>query len=190
MPKKRVVVAVTGATGIVYAVTLLKKLRTLPEVETHLVVSPTALLTLKHEMNQSRAYLNDLADVIHHYQDVGASISSGSFKTAGMLIVPCSMKTLASVAHGFSDNLIARAADVHLKEKRPLVLAVRETPFNLAHLRNMTAVAEMGGIIYPPLPAFYHHPETIEDMVEHNVERMLGYLGLDVDTQEWQGLSA
>jgi 4-hydroxy-3-polyprenylbenzoate decarboxylase len=164
---QRLVIAITGATGAVYGVRLLHHLRPLAEIETHLVISDAAILTLHQETGLQRKEVEALADVVHKQNNIGASIASGSFQADGMVIAPCSMKTLAAVAHGLSDNLIARAADVMLKERRRLVLMVRETPFNLAHLRNMTAVTEMGGIIFPPLPSFYHQPKTIDEMVDH-----------------------
>lgn len=189
-PARRLVVAITGATGAVYGVRLLEHLRALGGIETHVVISDAAVLTLHQETGLQRKDVEALADVVHRYGNVGASIASGSFKADGMVIAPCSMKTLASVAHGLSDNLIARAADVMLKERRRLVLMVRETPFNLAHLRNMTAVTEMGGIVFPPLPAFYHGPKSIEEMVDHSVARVLDLLGIDnAVAPRWQGMS-
>jgi 4-hydroxy-3-polyprenylbenzoate decarboxylase len=170
---KRLIVAITGATGAIYGVRLLQSLRNISGVETHLLVSEAGVLNLHQELDMTRKDVEALADVVHNVRDVGASIASGSFQSDGMIVAPCSMKTLAAVAHGLSDNLIARAADVALKERRRLVLMVRETPFNLAHLRNMTAVTEMGGIIFPPLPGFYHRPATIEEMVDHTIGRVL-----------------
>src|SRR4051794_7406911 len=187
----RLIVAITGATGAVYGVRLLQLLQGMEGVETHLILSDAALLTLHQETGCQRKEVEALADVVHHQRNVGASIASGSFQSAGMVVAPCSMKTLASVAHGLSDNLIARAADVVLKERRRLVLMVRETPFNLAHLRNMTAVTEMGGIIFPPLPSFYHRPQTISDMVEHTVGRVLDLLTIPHGlTPRWNGLKS
>lgn len=188
MSVSRLVVGVTGATGVAYAIRLLQAVRTAPGVETHLVVSPSGVLTLKHELDMTRQGLHALADHVYSFRDVGATLASGSFVTAGMIIVPCSMHTLASVANGLSDNLITRAADVTLKERRRLVLAVRETPFNLAHLRNMTAVTEMGGIVFPPLPAFYLRPSSIEDMIDHTVQRMLELVGIHTSGPRWEGL--
>lgn len=185
---KRLVVGVTGATGAVYAVRLLQALHSVSGVETHLVVSPSGVLNLKHELSMTRAQIHALANHVYSFRDVGATLASGSFATAGMVVVPCSMRTLAAVAHGLSDNLITRAADVTLKERRPLLLAVRETPFNLAHLRNMTAVTEMGGIVFPPLPAFYMHPQSIDELVEHTVQRMLEIMGIHIDGPRWQGV--
>lgn len=191
----RLVVAITGATGAVYGVRLLQHLRQTrgPDgrpVESHLVVSDAAVLTLHQETGLQRKEVEALADVVHKPGNIGASIASGSFQTDGMVIAPCSMKSLAAVAHGLSDNLIARAADVMLKERRRLILMVRETPFNLAHLRNMTAVTEMGGIIFPPLPSFYHQPASIDEMVDHTVARVIDLFGLCHNlAPRWHGLN-
>ena len=176
---RRVIVAITGATGAVYGVRLLQALRELPGIETHLVVSPAGWLTIGQELDLGRREVEPLAHVVHGVREVGATIASGSFAVHAMLVAPCSMKTLASIAHGLSDNLIARAADVMLKERRRLVLLTRETPLNLAHLRNMTAVTEMGAIVFPPLPAFYHRPGSIDELVAHTVGRALELAGLD-----------
>lgn len=176
---RRLVIAITGATGAVYGVRLLQHLRAIDGVETHLVISDAANLTLHEEVGMQRRQVEALADVVHRNRDVGAAIASGSFQSDGMIVAPCSMKTLAAVALGLSDNLIARAADVVLKERRRLVLMVRETPFNLAHLRNMTAVTEMGGIVFPPLPSFYQHPASIDEMVDHSVARVLDLVGIE-----------
>jgi 4-hydroxy-3-polyprenylbenzoate decarboxylase len=186
---RRIVIAITGATGAVYGVRLLQHLQNIPAVESHLVISDAAVLTLHQETGLQRREVESFAHVVHKVRDIGASIASGSFQSDGMIIAPCSMKTLASVAHGLSDNLIARAADVVLKERRRLVLMVRETPFNLAHLRNMTAVTEMGGIIFPPLPSFYHNPQTIEQMVDHTVARVIDLFGIEhALAPRWAGL--
>jgi 4-hydroxy-3-polyprenylbenzoate decarboxylase len=186
---RRIVVAITGATGAVYGVRLLERLRAIPGVETHLVVSDAASLTLHQEVGLQRRDVEALAHVVHKNREIGASIASGSFQTDGMVIAPCSMKTLAAVAHGLSDNLIARAADVILKERRRLVLMVRETPFNLAHLRNMTAVTEMGGIVFPPLPSFYNKPGSIDEMVDHTVARVIDLFGIENDlAPRWAGM--
>ena len=188
-PKQRLIIAITGATGSVYGVRLLQVLQANPDVETHLLISEAGVLNLHQELDMKRKDVEAFADVVHHVRDVGASIASGSFQSDGMVIAPCSMKTLASVAHGMSDNLITRAADVVLKERRRLILMVRETPFNLAHLRNMTAVTEMGGIIFPPLPGFYHRPQSIQEMVDHTVGRVLDMFALPHElTPRWQGL--
>ena len=186
--RSRIVVGVTGATGAVYAVRLLERLRQSGH-ETHLVASPAGVLNVHHEMGLDRKALEALADVAYNPSDVGAAIASGSFAARAMVIAPCSMKTLAAVAHGLSDNLLSRAADVALKERRRLVLMVRETPFNLAHLHNMTAVTEMGGVIFPPLPAFYHRPQSIAELVDDTVERALAMLGVaQAEPKSWQGL--
>lgn len=186
---RRLIVAITGATGAIYGVRILDMLRDLGGIETHLLISSAGWLNIQHELQLAKDDLHARADVVHSVRDVGASIASGSFATDGMIVAPCSMKTLASVAHGLSDNLIARAADVTLKERRRLVLLVRETPFNLAHLRNMTAVTEMGGIIFPPLPAFYNKPASIDEMVDQTVARVLDLFGLGTTLSPvWQGL--
>jgi flavin prenyltransferase len=185
---KKLIVAISGATGCVYGVRILQHLKALG-VESHLLISSAGVLNLKAELDMPREQVEALATQVHATRDVGASIASGSFATDGMVVAPCSMKTLAAVAHGLSDNLITRAADVCLKERRRLVLMVRETPFNLAHLRNMTAVTEMGGIIYPPLPGFYHRPQSIEELVDHTVGRVLNLLGIEQTlSPEWQGI--
>jgi 4-hydroxy-3-polyprenylbenzoate decarboxylase len=186
---RRIVVAITGATGAVYGVRLLQRLGAVPGVETHLVVSDAASLTLHQEVGMQRREVEALAHVVHKNREIGASIASGSFQTDGMVIAPCSMKTLAAVAHGLADNLVARAADVILKERRRLVLMVRETPLNLAHLRNMTAVTEMGGIVFPPVPSFYHRPASIDEMVDHTLDRVLDLLGIDNEAApRWPGM--
>jgi 4-hydroxy-3-polyprenylbenzoate decarboxylase len=186
---RRLVIAITGATGAVYGVRLLQQLAVIKGIETHLVISDAANLTLHQEVGMQRREVEELADVVYKNRDVGASIASGSFQSDGMIVAPCSMKTLAAVALGLSDNLIARAADVVLKERRRLVLMVRETPFNLAHLRNMTAVTEMGGIIFPPLPSFYHRPATIDEMVDHTVARVLDLVGVEhALAPRWAGM--
>jgi flavin prenyltransferase len=184
----RLVVGVTGATGAVYGTRLLTRARALG-AETHLVATPAGVLNAHHELGLDRSALEALADHAHAPGDVGACIASGSFATAAMVVAPCSMKSLAAIAHGLGDNLLTRAADVTLKERRRLVLLVRETPFNLAHLRNMTAVTEMGGIVFPPLPAFYHRPASIDELIDDTVERVLALLGLDAAVpRAWTGL--
>ncbi len=185
---RRVVVGITGATGAVYGLKLLVRLRA-SGCETHLIATPAAILNVHHELGLDRQRLEALADVAYNPADIGAAIASGSFTTDAMVVAPCSMKSLAAIAHGLSDNLLTRAADVALKERRRLLLMVRETPFNLAHLRNMTAVTEMGAIVFPPLPAFYHRPQTIDALVEDSVERVLALLGVESATPKaWQGL--
>ena len=189
-PKKRLIVAITGASGTIYGVRLLQLLRAMPDWETHLVMSASGALTASQEIDLKRSDIEALADVVHNVKDIGAAVSSGSFRTAGMVIAPCSMKTLAGVAHGLADNLISRAADVVLKERRRLVLMARETPFNLAHLRNMTAVTEMGGIVFPPVPAFYARPNSLADMVDHTVGRVLDLFDIEHHdlVRRWEGL--
>jgi 4-hydroxy-3-polyprenylbenzoate decarboxylase len=188
-PPRRIVVAITGATGAVYGVRLLQVLGATPGIETHLIVSDAGVLNLHHELDMNRKDVEALAHRAYNLRDIGATLASGSFQSTGMIIAPCSMKTLASVALGLSDNLIARAADVVLKERRRLVLMVRETPFNLAHLRNMTSVTEMGGIIFPPLPGFYQRPQTIEQMVDHTIGRVLDLFDIPhALTPRWEGL--
>ena len=185
---RRVVVGITGATGAVYGVRLLKRLRE-AGVESHLVASAAGVLSVHHELGLDRKALEALADRAYSPGDVGAAIASGSFAVRAMVVAPCSMKTLAAVAHGLSDNLLARAADVTLKERRRLVLLVRETPLNLAHLRNMTAVTEMGGVIFPPLPAFYHRPSSVDELVDETVERVLALLDVGgARPRAWAGL--
>jgi 4-hydroxy-3-polyprenylbenzoate decarboxylase len=185
---QRLVVGITGATGAVYGVKLLVRARALG-VQTHLVVTPSGVLNAHHELGLDRRALEALADHAHAPGDVGACLASGSFDTAAMVVAPCSMKTLAAIAHGFADNLLTRAADVTLKERRRLLLMVRETPFNLAHLRNMTAVTEMGAVVFPPLPAFYLKPASVDEMVDDSVERVLALLGLHgAAPREWRGL--
>jgi 4-hydroxy-3-polyprenylbenzoate decarboxylase len=186
---RRLIVAITGATGSIYGVRLLETLRRLGGVETHLLISSAGWLNIQHELDLDKTAVHALADVVHNVRDVGASIASGSFATDGMIVAPCSMKTLASIALGLSDNLITRAADVVLKERRRLVLMVRETPFNLAHLRNMTSVTEMGGVIFPPLPAFYHRPASIDEMVDQTVDRVIDMFALgNPIAAAWPGL--
>jgi 4-hydroxy-3-polyprenylbenzoate decarboxylase len=188
---RRLIVAITGATGSVYGVRLLELLRATPGIETHLLVTPAGWMNVDHELRRPRREVEALAHVVHSVRDVGASIASGSFPTAGMVVAPCSMKTLAGVAHGFSDNLVHRAADVVLKERRRLVLLARETPLNLAHLRNMTAVTEMGGIVFPPLPAFYHRPQGIDELIDHTCAHVLDLFGIEHGlAPRWGGLHA
>jgi len=188
---KRLIIAITGATGAVYGVRLLQVLRDTPNIETHLMVSDAGVLNLHQELDMNRKYVEALAHVVHNVRDIGASIASGSFQSEGMIVAPCSMKTLASIAHGLSENLITRSADVVLKERRRLVLMVRETPFNLAHLRNMIAVTEMGGIIFPPLPGFYQRPATMAEMVDHTIGRVIDLFAIPhVLTPRWNGIKA
>ncbi len=188
---KRLIVAMTGATGAIYGLRMLELLGELPEWQTHLIVSQAGLVNLQHELGMTKRQIHSLADVHHDINDIAASIASGAFRIDGMVIAPCSMKTLAAVAHGFGDNLISRSADVTLKERRRLVLVPRETPLNLAHLRNMVAVTEMGGIVFPPLPAFYGRDKTLAEMIDESVGRILSFFGIEIDglVESWEGLS-
>ena len=188
MAPARLVVGITGASGAAYGVRLLERARALG-VETHLVATPAGLLNVYHELGLDRAALDALAHRAYAAGDIGACLASGSFDAGAMVVAPCSMKTLAAVAHGFNDNLLTRAADVMLKERRRLVLMVRETPFNLAHLRNMTAATEMGAIVFPPLPAFYHRPASIDELIDDTVERALSLAGVaQAAPRAWAGL--
>ena len=188
--KKRLVVAVSGATGTHYAWRLLNELKRLDHWETHLVLSNAAVLTAKQELGLTQSQFEQLADVVHSNRDIGAKIASGSFLVEGMVVVPCSMKSLAAVANGLSDNLIARAADVILKQRRKLVMVTRETPLNLIHLRNMTAVTEAGAIVFPPVPAFYAGLESLDDMVGHTVGRILDLFEVEHSglVNRWPGI--
>lgn len=186
---RRVVVGITGASGAIYGVRLLEHLRELP-VETHLVATRWARVTIEHETGRSFADVRALADVCYGEGDQAAPVSSGSFVTDGMVIAPCSMKTVAALATGFAHNLVCRAADVVLKERRPLVLAVRETPLHAVHLRNLLTLAELGAVIAPPVPAFYSRPGTLDDVVDQTVVRLLDQLGIHEDApSRWHGLS-
>jgi len=175
---KRLVIGISGASGVIYGVRLLEALKQLP-VETHLVMTRTAEVTLAHETTLKVAAVQKLADVIHRVDDLAASVSSGSLRTLGMIVAPCSMRSLGEIATGISSNLLTRAADVVLKERRKLVLMVRETPLHAIHLRNMTTLAEMGAIIAPPVPAFYNRPQTLDDIINHTVGRVLDLFDLD-----------
>lgn len=190
-PPKRIIVAISGASGAIYGVRLLQLLGEMPQVETHLTVSAAGLLNLQHELDMSRQQIEKLADVVYPVHDVGAALASGSFQCHGMVVAPCSMRTLGSIAHGLSDNLITRASDVMLKERRRLILMVREAPLNLAHLRNMISVTEMGGVIFPPTPGFYQRPTSLAEMVDHTVSRVIDLLGLpQAHVPRWNGLTA
>jgi flavin prenyltransferase len=183
----RVIVAITGATGAVYGVRLLERLRD-AGAETHLVISRWGARTLLHETTWSREQVEALADVVYAPADMGAAISSGSFRTDGMIVAPCSAKTLAAIAHGVSDNLIHRAADVVLKERRRLVLCVREAPLSDIHLENMLKLSRMGAVILPPMPAFYNHPRSVDDIIDHTVSRLLDQFGIEVSgVARWSG---
>ena len=191
MAGRRIIVAITGATGSVYGVRILESLARVSEVESHLVISAAGLLNAATELEMPRADIESLADVVHSDKDIGASLASGSFKTDGMVVAPCSMKTLAAIATGFADTLVARAADVVLKERRRLVLVTRETPLNLVHLRNMVTVTEAGGIIFPPVASFYARLESLDAMVEQTVGRILDLFDIDTGAvRRWSGLKS
>jgi len=186
MDPKRVIVGITGATGTIYGIRMLELLRT-AGIETHLVVSSAGEMTRAYETNLSKEELRALADVAYDIHDVGAALSSGSFKTLGMVIAPCSMGTLAEIATGTASSLLTRAADVVLKERRRLVLMVRETPLHTGHLRTMTALSEMGAVIAPIMPAFYNRPQTLDDIINHTVGRMLDLFGITTDVvKRWK----
>ena len=178
MAAKRLIVGITGATGTAYGLRLLEELRATKGWESHLVLTDAGVLNAHQELGLKRKDIERLAHQCYHPKDIGAAIASGSFLTEGMIIAPCSMKTLAAVAHAHADDLVSRAADVVLKERRRLVLLPREAPLNLAHLRNMVQVTEMGGVVFPPVPAFYAKPGTIDDLVLHTVRRVLDLFGL------------
>ncbi|MBM1021271.1 UbiX family flavin prenyltransferase [Enterobacter sp. A11] len=187
---KRLIVGLSGASGAIYGVRLLQVLRNVAEVETHLVMSQAARQTLSLETDLSLRDVQALADVVHDARDIAASISSGSFKTAGMVILPCSIKTLSGIVNSYTDTLVTRAADVVLKERRPLVLCVRETPLHLGHLRLMTQAAELGAVIMPPVPAFYHRPVSLDDVINQTVNRVLDQFDIDLPEDlftRWQG---
>ena len=186
---RRIIVAISGASGAVYGARLLQVLQGTPGVQTHLVVSDAGWRNLQHELDMDRASVEALAHQVHDVRNVGAAIASGSFQCHGMVVAPCSMRTLAAIAHGLADNLLTRAADVMLKERRRLVLMVRESPLHLVHLRNMATVTEMGGIVCPPMPAFYQRPTSVGEIVDHSVARVLDLLGLEhALAPQWQGL--
>ncbi|HDC4524300.1 UbiX family flavin prenyltransferase [Enterobacter kobei] len=187
---KRLIVGLSGASGAIYGVRLLQVLRDVAEVETHLVMSQAARQTLSLETDLSLRDVQALADVVHDARDIAASISSGSFKTAGMVILPCSIKTLSGIVNSYTDTLVTRAADVVLKERRPLVLCVRETPLHLGHLRLMTQAVELGAVIMPPVPAFYHRPQSLDDVINQTVNRVLDQFDIDLPEDlftRWQG---
>jgi len=174
----RLIVGISGASGVIYGVRLLQALKPLP-VETHLVMTRTAEVTLAHETRLKVADVRRLADVAYPIDDLAAAISSGSFQTIGMIVAPCSMRSLGEIAAGISSNLLTRAADVVLKERRRLVLVARETPLHTIHLRNLLTVSELGAIVAPPMPAFYSKPKTLDDLIDHTVGRVLDLFGLD-----------
>ena len=179
---KRVIVGVTGATGTIYGVRLMELMRTDPEIEIHLVMSKSANLTLKMEHDLTLDYINSLAHEVHNPGNIGASVSSGSFHSEGMIVAPCSIKTMSNIAMGNTGDLISRAADVILKEQRKLVVAIRETPLHLGHLENLTRLARMGAVIFPPVPAFYNRPESLQDIVDQSCMRMLDQLHVHIES--------
>lgn len=186
---RRLIIGISGASGSVYGIRLLELLRELPGVETHLVMSSAGKLNVALESGRTVAEVSALAHHVHDERDIGASIASGSFRTAGMVVAPCSMRTLAAIVHSLSDNLLTRAADVVLKEQRRLVLMPRESPLHLGHCRALVAAAEMGALIVPPMPAFYNQPQTLDDIVDHSVGRVLDLFDIDAGlVKRWQGV--
>lgn len=187
---KKIIIGISGASGVIYGIRLLEVLHDLDDVETHLVMSTAAATTIALETEKTPEQIIQLANVVYRFRDIAAAIASGSFKTDGMIVAPCSMKTLAGIANSFSDNLLLRAADVVLKDRRRLILVARETPLHLGHLRLMTQVTEMGAIVAPPMPAFYHKPQTIDDIVNQTVNRVLDLANIELSQdmfQRWQG---
>jgi flavin prenyltransferase len=186
----RLVVGISGASGAIYGIRMLEVLRLVPDVQTHVIVTPAARETIRLETDFDPREVDELADVSYRFGDIAAGPSSGSFRLDSMVVVPCSMKTLSAIAYSLSDNLLVRAADVALKERRPLVVAPRETPLHLGHLKTMTRLTEMGAILAPPMPAFYHRPESVEDIVDQTVNRLLDLLRIDLPEdlfQRWRG---
>jgi 4-hydroxy-3-polyprenylbenzoate decarboxylase len=184
--KHRIVIGISGASGSVYGIRLLERLQSSGAAESHLIVSPAGARTALLETGRRIGEIRDLADFCYANDDIGARLASGSFPTQGMVIAPCSIHTMSAIAAGITNNLLTRAADVNLKERRRLILMVRETPLHLGHLRNMVQLAEMGAIIAPPIPGFYHRPETVQELVDHSVERVLDLLGLPApDARRW-----
>ena len=187
---KRIIVGISGATGAIYGIRLLQILRGVVALETHLVLSPAARRTIVLETDYSVEEVEAMATCVHRSADIAESISSGSNRSSGMIVAPCSMKTVSGIATSYSDNLLLRAADVMLKDHRPLVMLIRETPMHLGHLRLLVRIAEMGGIVMPPVPAFYHRPTTLEDVIDHTLNRALDLLGIELEQdlfERWQG---
>lgn len=187
---KKIIVGISGASGVIYGIRMLEVLRALPDVETHLVLSTAGATTIGLETDYSPDEVRGLATVDYRFKDIAAAISSGSFKTDGMIVIPCSMKTMSGIAYSFTDNLLLRAADVVLKDRRKLILVPRETPLHLGHLRTMVLLAEMGAVIAPPMPAFYHKPGTIDDIVNQTVNRVLDLVDITLPAdlfERWQG---
>lgn len=187
---KRLIIGISGASGAIYGIRLLEILKHVSEIETHLIISNAARRTLASETDICLKDVQSLANMVHDVRNLAASLSSGSFRTAGMVILPCSIKTLSGIVHGYTDNLLIRAADIILKERRPLVLGLRETPLHLGHLRLMVQAAELGAVIMPPLPAFYHRPQTIDEIINQNVNRVIDQFDIELPNdlfQRWQG---
>lgn len=179
--KQRLIIGISGASGAIYAIRLLEVLRAVPNIETHLIISQAAKQTISAETDYTLQKVRSLSDVFYDHRDVGAAVSSGSFRTSGMIIVPCSIKTLSGVAHSYTDDLMTRAADVCLKERKPLLLCVRETPLHLGHLRLMTQAAEIGAQIVPLMPAFYHRPQSVDDIINQSVNRLCDQFGIELE---------
>ncbi|MEH6648491.1 MAG: UbiX family flavin prenyltransferase [Motiliproteus sp.] len=187
---KRLIIGMSGASGVVYGVRMLELLRDLPDVETHLIMSKYARVNIEIETDYSSKYVEGLADEVHHYRNQAASLSSGSFKTSGMIVTPCSMKTLSAIVHSYSDNLIVRAADVTLKEQRRLVLMPREVPLHQGHCKLLYEASQLGAVIAPPMPAFYNNPQSIDDIINHSAARVLDLFDIDVGmVKRWDGHS-
>ncbi len=190
MPK-RLIIALSGASGQIYGIRLLEILKQTPEIETHAVISPSAAMTIAQETAYTPKQVEALADVLYRPGDIGAAIASGSFETMGMIVAPCSIKSLSSIAHSYDADLLTRAADVQLKEGRPVLLVVREAPLHLGHLRLMTQAAEIGCVIFPPVPAFYSLPQTLDDMIDNTCGRILARIGIPNELyKEWMGMRA
>ena len=188
MDKQRLIVGTTGASGVIYGIRLLEVLRDVPEIETHLVMSKAGKLTIGYELEMSVKEAENMADEVHNNTNIGATIASGSFKTMGMAVVPCSIKTLSGIVNAYDDNLLIRAADVVLKEQRRLVVVPRETPLNRNHLDLMLRLLDSGGILVPPMPAFYHRPKTVDDVINHTVGKVLDMFGIEHNIFErWSG---
>ena len=189
-PKRRLVIGITGASGVILGIRALEILRDLSDIETHLILSQAAEKTISHESDRTIQEVVSLADIHYNNQDIESTIASGSYETMGMIIIPCSIKSLSAVANAYANDLISRAADVTLKEGRPLILVVRETPFHIGHIRLMNLAAKSGSIIFPPIPSFYNRPKTIDDIVDNFVGRVLQRLGIENDKyRPWQGTS-
>ncbi len=190
MPK-RLIIALSGASGQIYGIRLLEILKQTPEIETHAVISPSAAMTIAQETAYTPKQVEALADVLYRPGDIGAAIASGSFETMGMIVAPCSIKSLSSIAHSYDADLLTRAADVQLKEGRPVLLVVREAPLHLGHLRLMTQAAEIGCVIFPPVPAFYSLPQTLDDMIDNTCGRILARIGIPNELyKKWMGMRA